>query len=120
LGAGIIHGIDNDPMAVEIAEKNLTLNKIDRSKFDVSKGDLIVAVHQKYNIVVSNILADVIVELLENVRDVLLNSGLFICSGFTVDGKNKVEEKLTKRDFKIVDSGLKEGWVAIVGKMEIQ
>jgi ribosomal protein L11 methyltransferase len=118
LGAGLIHGIDNDPMAVEIAEKNLLLNDIDNSKFNVVESDLIGAVHQKYNMVVSNILADVIIDLLKNLKDVLVKNGMFICSGFTVDSKDKVEKKLKEQGFEIVDSDVKESWVVIVGKLD--
>jgi len=117
LGAGVIHGIDNDLVAVEIAEKNLLLNNIDTLKFNVVKGDLIGAVHQKHNMVVSNILADVIIGLLENLKEVLAKNGMFICSGFTVDSKDRVEEKIKEQGFTIIDSEVKESWVVIVGKL---
>lgn len=117
LGAGLIHGIDNDPVAVEIAERNLILNNIDRSKYSVVKGDLVDAVQQKYNMVVSNILADVIIDLLKNLKDVLVKNGIFICSGFTVDSKDKIEKKIKNQGFKIVDSEVKERWVVIAGKL---
>jgi ribosomal protein L11 methyltransferase len=117
LGAGHVHGIDNDQMAVEIAERNLLLNNIDISKYNVAKGNLVSAVHQKYNMVVSNILADVVIMLLEKVKGILAENGLFICSGFTVDSKGKVEEKIKEQGFTIIDSEVKESWVVIVGKL---
>lgn len=118
LGAGIVHGIDNDPMAVEIAEKNIRLNNIDPSAFNVVNGDLVGSVHQKYNMVVSNILANVIIDLVENIKDVLVDNGVFICSGFTVESKETVENKIKAQGFKIVEYDIKEDWVAVVGKLK--
>jgi ribosomal protein L11 methyltransferase len=117
LGAGIVHGIDNDSLAVEIAERNLKLNSIDTSRFKVTKGDLIDTVQQKYNLVVSNILADVIIDLLDNIKDVLVENGVFICSGFTVESKDTLERKIIEQGFKIVEYEIKEDWVAVVGKL---
>jgi len=117
LGSGLVHGIDNDLMAVEIAEKNVLLNDIDKSKFNVVNGDLISSVHQKYNMVVSNILADVIIDLLENLKGVLVENGIFICSGFTIESKDRVEKKMKDQGFKIVDTEVKEDWVVVIGKL---
>jgi len=117
LGAGVVHGIDNDPMAVEIAERNLILNKINTSKYNATKGDLAFDVHKKYNLAVSNILADVIIHLLENIKSILCEDGLFICSGFTIDSKEKIEERMEVQGFKVIDSEVKESWVAIVGRL---
>jgi len=117
LGAGVIHGIDNDPIAVEIAEKNLILNNINPLKYNVIKGDLVSDVHQKYNMVASNILADVIIDLLENLKDVFHKNGVFICSGFTNESKDTIEEKIKEQGFEIVEYEVKEDWVGVVGKL---
>jgi ribosomal protein L11 methyltransferase len=117
LGVGVIHGIDNDPMAVEIAERNLILNNINPSKYNVTKGDLVSDVHQKYNLVVSNILAHVIIDLLENIKEILVKDVIFICSCFTIESKDTVEKKMIAQSFKIVEYEVKEDWVVVVGQL---
>ena len=65
LGASEIYGTDIDELAVESAKENLELNKIDGNKAKVFKGDLISVVeNKKFDVVVANILADVLLILL--------------------------------------------------------
>lgn len=117
LGAGMVHGTDNDPMAVEIAEKNLLLNHIDADKFSAFESNLIKDVHQPYDMVVSNILANVIMELLEEVKRVFRQKGIIICSGFTIDSKKKVEKRMEEEGFVLLDSEANEDWAVLVGRL---
>jgi ribosomal protein L11 methyltransferase len=83
LGAGFVHGIDNDETAVEVALKNLILNKVDPKRFKVDYGDLALAVFERYHLVAANILSEVVLRLLGDLLRVLNPEGLFICSGIT-------------------------------------
>ena len=61
LGASEVLGVDIDPMSVYIANENKKLNEVKNAEFIV--GDLLSKVKDKYDIVVSNILAEVIVTM---------------------------------------------------------
>ena len=75
LGAGTVCGVDNDEVAVTVAEKNLLANHIDRNQFTLSTGNLVDEVRQTFDVVAANILAEVILVLLPDVTAVLKENG---------------------------------------------
>jgi len=81
LDAGRGLGIDNDPLAVEIAGNNLRLNGADPEKFTVATGDLVSVVTGSYDLVAANILSEVIVRLLDDLPEKTTPGGIVITSG---------------------------------------
>ena len=81
LEAGRGLGIDNDPLAVEIAGNNLRLNGADPEKFTVATGDLVSVVTGSYDLVAANILSEVIVRLLDDLPEKTTPGGIVITSG---------------------------------------
>jgi len=116
LGAGNLQGIDNDPVAVEIARKNLLLNHTAPEKFAVMTGHLAEKVQQQFDIVIANILTDVILELLDSVPPLLCENGIFICSGIISENREKVTQKMQNLGFEIAEVREKESWVGIAGR----
>lgn len=115
LGASRLVGLDLDSMAVDIARRNLDQNRIDPRLADLSVGDLVHDVTGVYDIVVANILAEVIVDLLDDVERVVRPGGLLICSGIIEPRKAAVSEKMTACGFDIIEVKMEEEWVAMVG-----
>ncbi len=116
LGAKGVCGIDNDEVAVDVARKNLIRNKIDPALFSVAHGDLASAVHQTFDMVVANILSEVILVLLDDIRRVKAPGGLFICSGIIEKNKGKVLAKMADLKFNVIDVAEREEWVAIAAR----
>ncbi|WP_419659719.1 PrmA1: ribosomal protein L11 methyltransferase [Desulfosarcina variabilis str. Montpellier] len=114
LGAHDLCGIDSDSMAVTVAEKNLKVNHIDH--FRLFTGNLVDAVHGTFDVVVANILAEVILELLSAVTTVLKQKGVFICSGIITAKKEAVMAGLKERGMIVIEVLKKEGWVAIAAR----
>ena len=114
LGAATVCGVDNDPVAVTVAEKNLTVNQINH--FRLSTGNLVDAVHQRFDLVVANILAEVILRLLPQVATVLADDGIFICSGIIMAKRDAVLEGLSNGGFTVIEVREKDGWVAIAAR----
>jgi ribosomal protein L11 methyltransferase len=112
LGAGAICGIDNDPVAVDVAGKNLLANGIDG--FSLFAGNLVDQVEGRFDVVTANILAEVILDLLPNVAGVLKDGGVFIGSGIIVRKKDDVVAGLRQAGFGVIELLEKEDWVAIV------
>lgn len=117
LGAKRLSGIDLDPMAVEVARRNLVQNRIDPSTFQLACGHLVDTVSETFDVVVSNILAEVIVELLDHMDRVIKPGGIFICSGIIETYQSKVSEKMIQHGFDIIEVKKADDWVAIAGRL---
>lgn len=117
LGASRLVGIDTDTVACEIAAQNLLLNRIDTNRFSIRTGNLVNTVSEKFQLVTANILSEVILELLDDVRRVMTPGAIIICSGIIEANRNKVVEKMQSIHFEIMEVQSREGWVAIAGKL---
>lgn len=118
LGAACLAGVDIDPEAIEIARNNLERNHIAPDQYDLFCGNLVDVVHHKYHIVVANILADVILDLLDTVDRVIQPGGILICSGIIEAFQSGVVNKMTTCGFEILTIQKDEDWVAIVGRIK--
>jgi ribosomal protein L11 methyltransferase len=116
LGAAKLRGLDLDPMAVDVARRNLGLNMIDPAVVEVTTGDLVDDVSGQYDVIVANILADVVLELLDDVTRVIKPGGLFICSGIIEARQADIAEKMTACGYKTVAVNKEEDWVAMAGR----
>lgn len=120
LGASKITGTDIDDVAVEVADTNMKLNNISADIYSVKRGNLAETVqNEKYDVVVSNILAEVILILLEDISKHIKEGGYFISSGIIKDKKESVIRKMEEIGFSIVETREKEEWVSIVGRYKI-
>ena len=116
LGAPALTGIDLDPMAVAVARENLIRNGIDPHRFELACGHLVDKIVGAFDLVVANILADVIIDLLEDISRVLKSGGIFICSGIIEAFESDVAQKMTARGLELVDMQKDGEWVALVGR----
>ncbi len=115
LGARSAFGCDIDQLAVEVARRNAELNGLeDRTAYGA--GDLLEVVEGKYPIVVANIVADVILMLLKDLRQVLLPGGTFIASGIIDDRKEELLAAIEQAGLQIVRVEEERGWVAITSR----
>lgn len=114
LGAGVICGVDNDEVAVAVAQKNLRANHI--GHFSLSTDNLVAGVDRRFDVVSANILAEVILDLLPDVDAVLTEKGVFICSGIITAKRDSVRSGLNEKGFEVIQVLEKEGWVAIAAR----
>ena len=120
MGAARVCGIDKDETAVEIAAANLTLNSIDPHRFEVKTANLIDETSGTYDIIAANILTGVILELIKDIRHVLGPGGIFICSGIMEKNQGQVAEALLDEGFDILETAVKEEWVAIAARWKVE
>lgn len=116
LGAGPMVGVDRDGVAVEVARKNLAHNGIGPDRARVVAGDLLACVDERFDLVAANILSEVILVLLDDIRRVLSPGGVLVCSGIISENREKVTQKMAALGFEILEVREKEGWVAIAGR----
>lgn len=120
LGAGYVHGMDIDETAVKASHENASANGFDRDRIDFTCGNLLDGSEhtpdRKYDIVVANILADVIIPLSGVIRPYMAEDGIFITSGILNTKEEEVKEALLKNGFQILDVIHMNDWVSIVAK----
>jgi len=115
LGAGSVQALDNDPIAVKVAQANVESNGV-QNVVTVELGSLDKATGE-FDLVLVNILARVIIELagqglVERVRP----SGLMVLAGLVVEQEAEVVAALREHNVEIVERRQEKDWVALVGK----
>jgi ribosomal protein L11 methyltransferase len=116
LGATPIWGIDNDAVAVSIAIENLRLNGIDVSQAQVTEGNLVHGHPHQYSMIAANILAAVIIELLDDLIPVIAPRGRFICSGIVAKDQDMVIQRIQRCHLDILEVLARNEWVAIAAQ----
>ncbi len=117
LEASEIWGVDIDELAVESAKENLELNSVSPEKTKVFKGDLVKVVEdKKFDVVVANILADVILLLLRDMSRVIKKDGVMILSGIIETKAAEVEALVRELGFEIIEVKQDKEWRAIAAR----
>jgi ribosomal protein L11 methyltransferase len=115
LGAEWADGVDIDAAAVKVAKENAEINGVsDKTNYLV--GDLADKISGKYDIVCANIVADVIIRLLENVADYMSQDAVLITSGIIDSREEDVKAGFEKFGFSVEQRLTKENWCAFVCK----
>lgn len=115
LGAEKIYAYDLDDMAVQAAKNNIALNDLS-ADIKVQENNLLKDVIIEANVVVANILAGIIVNLIPDAERVLKPGGLFISSGILAEQKDEMVEKITAQGFKIKQINQMEDWIVIIAQ----
>lgn len=114
LGASEIWGVDIDESAVEVARENLNLNKVSEDKTKLLVGNLLNVVEdKKFDVVIANILADVIILLLKDISKVVNKNGLIILSGIIEDKKNEIIKISKENNLNLIDEKIEKEWVSL-------
>jgi ribosomal protein L11 methyltransferase len=113
LGAQSVVGIDIDTVAVNVARSNVQANK-SADCVAIRQGDLAGVVSEEFDVVVANILADIVIELMPELPRVLAPGGRFVCSGFVEKHAARVEQALRAAGYCIIRRIQVEDWVTLV------
>lgn len=117
LGSKDIWGVDIDPLSIEVAEENLLLNNVDMDKISLFKGDLVTLVEdKKFDVVVANILADVILLLLQDMSKVIKKDGIMILSGIIEDKAQEIKSQIIQLGYEIISETKDKEWVSFTAK----
>lgn len=123
LGAAGATAVDIDHSAIKTAYENASLNSIGKDKYRVLSGNILSSDElietisdKKYDIVVANIVADVIIDLALVVRKYMKDDGIFICSGIIEHRYEDVYKALCENGFEIIEKRNLGEWVAAVTK----
>ena len=123
LGAATAVGVDIDPKAVDVAYENAGLNGIGRDRYTVLAGDVLSdaslkarLAERKYDLVLANIVADVIIPLSAHVEELLAPGGVFLCSGIIDTRCEEVRAALEKNGLTVFGRKDRDGWVAYAAR----
>lgn len=116
LGAKNVDGVDIDAMAVKVAAENAEINNVS-GNIKFIKGDLCDKIDGKYSIVCANIVADVIITLLKDVKKYMYEDSLFICSGIIDVREDDVLSAFKEFGFSVIEERECENWRAFAVKI---
>lgn len=118
LGAKKALAIDIDEKCIDASHENASLNNLE-DKMEIEKGNLLDVVRGRADLIVSNIIAEIIVDEIKNLKNHMDKDGIFITSGIIKERRQMVIDALEENGFEIIDELDKNNWVAIVGKLNV-
>lgn len=123
LGAKHVTGTDIDDACMTSTYENMEVNHLDRELGTFHVGNLIDDVElqkkvgeEKYDIVVANILADVIIPMAPVIPARMKKGTILITSGIIDFKENEVKEALEAAGLEIVEITHKGEWVSITAR----
>lgn len=115
LGAQQVIGVDLDEVSVKVSKENVNVNNVE-DIVEIRHGNLLEVVDEKADIIVSNIIAEIIVKLSEDISNFLNRGGFFISSGIIQEKVDMVKDALIKQNFEIVKIQNIGEWASIVSR----
>lgn len=122
LGASEAVAVDIDPIAEHIARENAEMNGIGEAGYRIEIGDVLTdtdlqrRILSRYDVVVANIVADVIIRLAPFAYPCCKPGGPFIVSGVIDERRDEVREALCRAGFAVEAEKAAEGWVALLAR----
>jgi len=113
LGAGYVLAVDNDPIAIDVAQENVLLNGVN---VDLKMSDLVENVEEKFDIVIANIVAPVLERLAERVSKVLKRGSILLLSGIDFEHED-VLNRYRERGFDVVETRREGEWLGAILKL---
>ena len=122
-GAKYSVGTDLDPCAIDATYENMEVNGITREQYEVMIGNIIddkeiqdKVGYEKYDIVVANILADVLVPLTPVILHQLKPGGIYITSGIIDDKEETVVNCVKAAGLEVLEVTYQGEWVSVTAR----
>ena len=122
-GAKYSVGTDLDPCAIDATYENMDVNGITRDQYEVMIGNIIddkeiqnKVGYEKYDIVVANILADVLVPLTPVILHQLKPGGIYITSGIIDDKEETVVNCVKAAGLEVLEVTYQGEWVSVTAR----
>lgn len=117
LGYKKVVGIDIDENCLEVVKDNFLKNDIS-SGYEVYIGDIKKYSFEKFSVIVSNILVDVLEKILPNVIQSMTDSTYVIFSGILQEKKDSFISYANEYGLELVDEKIKNKWIGLVFKLK--
>ena len=116
-------GTDLDPCAITATHENMEVNGITKDRYEVMIGNIIddkevqdKVGYEKYDIVVANILADVLVPLTPVIIHQMKPGAVYITSGIIEDKEETVVEAVKAAGLTVLDVSHQGEWVSVTAR----
>ena len=111
-------GIDHDKKSTEVARiniiKNNCRNMVKVRLLDITKESHKLGYLVKFDLIMINILANVVVQAKCDIAKIISNSGILIISGFTKEQKKKIRVNYQNLGFIVLREFTRNNWVTLV------
>ena len=116
-------GTDLDPCAVEAVRENMEVNGVNVDQFEMMIGNIISdpeiqdrVGYEKYDIVVANILAEVLLPLTPVVKKCLKPGGIYITSGIIAEKEQLVVDAVRAAGMEVLEVTRQNEWVSVTAR----
>jgi ribosomal protein L11 methyltransferase len=110
-GAKKVWAIDNDPVAVKVAQINLLVNEVRKVRLS---GARLSQIRRSFSVVVANLTAETILELADGLAKKVAPGGFLILAGILHRKVQGVMHYFTERGFKVLRRKREKEWVALL------
>lgn len=118
LGAKSVYATDISDEAITASQENFALNNL--NEIGLQKTSLLTDVKGKFDIIVANILADILLELVDQLDEHLAADGDVIFSGIDYLQSEKVIAKLNSCHFDVISQTRQGRWVSLLIKKHVE
>lgn len=116
LGAKSALGVDIDSLAVKTSMANAKENGFEPPVFNAVQGNLSDRVSGKFNLIVANIVADIIIDFNTQVGSFLMDDGVYITGGIIENREDEVLYSFAQNGFEIIERRENNGWLVFALK----
>ena len=123
LGAKFACGTDLDPCAITAVKENMEVNGVEEDKYTVMLGNIIddkavqeAVGYEKYDMVVANILAEVLVPLTPVILAQMKPGALYITSGIIDDKEETVVKAVKAAGLEVLEVNHQGEWVSVTAR----
>ena len=116
-------GTDLDPCAVEAVHENMEVNGVNADQFEMMIGNIISdpeiqdrVGYERYDIVVANILAEVLLPLTPVVKKCLKPGGIYITSGIIAEKEQLVVDAVKAAGMEVLEVTRQNEWVSVTAR----
>lgn len=112
LGAKSVKAVDIDGVAVRVAKENVADNGLSE-QIEVREGDLLHGTEGKADVIIANIIADIVIMLLQDIPQKLNDNGVLLASGIIEERMSDVEAAAQAQGLYVDAVDHRGGWVVM-------
>ncbi len=116
LGAGRMTGIDTDELAVQVAGRNLEINKINPETYELECAGIEATGIRPFKLIAANIIAGVIIQILPMIAQRMTEESTAILSGILKEQEDEIKKALESCCLGITQTICREEWISFAVK----
>lgn len=117
LGAKGILATDNDELAIRVAQENARQNAVAQD-IEFCVANLLYDINGQFDLIIANILAPVIRQLIPQLSALMSPAGVFISSGYIISQEAEIRFALNNAGQQILQRYEMEDWVTLVSQRQ--